>query len=90
MNSTERIELLIDPGTWEPMDEDMLPCDVLEFVDEQTYKDRIEEHQLRTGLTDAFQTGTGGLNGVPLALGVMDFQFMGGSMGSDLGFRVRV
>nr|QOT13813.1 acetyl-CoA carboxylase beta subunit [Micrasterias rotata] len=85
MNSTERIELLIDPGTWEPMDEDMLPCDALDFVDQQAYKDRIEENQIHTGLTDAVQTGIGELNGIPVALGVMDFQFMGGSMGSVVG-----
>ena len=85
MSSTERIELLIDSGTWEPMDENMLPCDVLGFIDEQAYKDRLEENQIRTGLTDAVQTGTGELNGTPIALGVMDFQFMGGSMGSVVG-----
>jgi acetyl-CoA carboxylase carboxyl transferase subunit beta len=85
MSSTERIELLIDPGTWEPMDENMLPYDVLEFIDQKSYKDRIEENQLRTGLTDAVQTGTGELNGTLIALGVMDFQFMGGSMGSVVG-----
>jgi acetyl-CoA carboxylase carboxyl transferase subunit beta len=85
MNSTERIELLIDPGTWEPINEDIFPCDVLDFIDQQSYKDRIEENQIRTGLTDAVQTGVGELNGNPIALGVMDFQFMGGSMGSVVG-----
>jgi acetyl-CoA carboxylase carboxyl transferase subunit beta len=85
MSSTERVELLIDPGTWEPMDENMLPCDILEFIDQKSYKDRIEENQLRTGLTDAVQTGIGELNGTLIALGVMDFQFMGGSMGSVVG-----
>lgn len=85
MNSTERIDLFIDPGTWKPINEHILPCDVLEFVDEKAYKDRIKENQIRTGLTDAVQTGTGQLNGVLVALGVMDFQFMGGSMGSVVG-----
>ena len=85
MSSTERIELLIDAGTWEPINENMLPYDVLEFVDQKTYKERIEENQVRTGLTDAVQTGTGELNGTLVALGVMDFQFMGGSMGSVVG-----
>lgn len=85
MSSTERIELLIDPNTWQPMDENILPCDVLEFVDEQAYKDRLEDNQARTGLTDAVQTGIGELNGTLVALGVMDFQFMGGSMGSVVG-----
>eukprot|EP00850_Spirogloea_muscicola_P024240 SM000511S17828 [mRNA] locus=s511:1799:4905:- [translate_table: standard] len=85
MSSTERIELLIDPNTWQPMDENILPFDVLEFVDEKAYKDRLEENQTRTGLTDAVQTGIGELNGTLVALGVMDFQFMGGSMGSVVG-----
>jgi acetyl-CoA carboxylase carboxyl transferase subunit beta len=85
MNSTERIELLVDPGTWEPMDEDMYPCDVLDFFDQKSYRDRIDENQIRTGLTDAVQTGVGELNGTRIALGVMDFQFMGGSMGSVVG-----
>nr|NP_683812.1 acetyl-CoA carboxylase beta subunit [Chaetosphaeridium globosum]AAM96498.1 beta subunit of acetyl-CoA carboxylase carboxytransferase [Chaetosphaeridium globosum] len=85
MNSTERIDLLIDPGTWHPIDEDIIPYDVLEFVDQKGYQDRIEENQTRTGLTDAVQTGIGKLNGITIALGVMDFQFMGGSMGSVVG-----
>nr|YP_009258746.1 beta subunit of acetyl-CoA carboxylase carboxytransferase [Cylindrocystis brebissonii]ANI25819.1 beta subunit of acetyl-CoA carboxylase carboxytransferase [Cylindrocystis brebissonii] len=85
MSSTERIELLIDPATWTPLNENVLPSDVLGFIDQKAYKDRIEENQIRTGLTDAVQTGTGNLNGIPIALGVMDFQFMGGSMGSVVG-----
>lgn len=85
MNSTDRIKLLIDKGTWIPMDEDMLPCDMLEFVDEKPYEERLKDTQKRTGLTDAIQTGTGKLGPHSVALGVMDFQFMGGSMGSVVG-----
>jgi acetyl-CoA carboxylase carboxyl transferase subunit beta len=85
MSSTERIELLIEEGTWVPMDEEMLPCDVLGFIDQKTYHERLEETQDRTGLTDAVQTGTGKLGQYSVALGVMDFQFMGGSMGSVVG-----
>nr|AND48565.1 beta subunit of acetyl-CoA carboxylase carboxytransferase [Sphagnum wulfianum] len=88
MSSTERIELLIDRGTWHPMDEDMIARDVLKFSDEDSYKNRIIFYQKRTGLTDAIQTGTGKLNGTPIALGVMDFQFMGGSMGSVVGEKI--
>nr|YP_009033844.1 beta subunit of acetyl-CoA carboxylase carboxytransferase [Mesotaenium endlicherianum]AHZ11227.1 beta subunit of acetyl-CoA carboxylase carboxytransferase [Mesotaenium endlicherianum] len=88
MNSSERIELLIDSGTWTPMDENMLSQDLLGFVDEQSYEDRLEENQIRTGLTDAIQTGTGKLRGLTVALGVMDFQFMGGSMGSVVGEKI--
>nr|YP_010194405.1 acetyl-CoA carboxylase carboxyltransferase beta subunit [Pallavicinia lyellii]QZZ24686.1 acetyl-CoA carboxylase carboxyltransferase beta subunit [Pallavicinia lyellii]QZZ24770.1 acetyl-CoA carboxylase carboxyltransferase beta subunit [Pallavicinia lyellii] len=88
MSSTERIELLTDRGTWHPMDEDMIARDVLKFSDEDSYKNRIAFYQKRTGLTDAIQTGIGKLNGTPIALGVMDFQFMGGSMGSVVGEKI--
>ncbi|KAI7979994.1 Cytochrome f [Camellia lanceoleosa] len=84
MNSSDRIELLIDPGTWDPMDEDMVSLDPIEFhSEEEPYKDRIDSYQRKTGLTEAVQTGIGQLNGIPVAIGVMDFQFMGGSMGSQ-------
>ncbi|KAF7800475.1 Acetyl-coenzyme A carboxylase carboxyl transferase subunit beta, chloroplastic [Senna tora] len=86
MSSSDRIELLIDPGTWNPMDEDMVSMDPIEFhSEEEPYKDRIDSYQRKTGLTEAVQTGTGQLNGIPVAIGVMDFQFMGGSMGSVVG-----
>ncbi|KAF6169499.1 hypothetical protein GIB67_013199 [Kingdonia uniflora] len=86
MNSSDRIELLIDPGTWYPMDEDMVSIDPIEFhSEEEPYKDRIDSYQRETGLTEAVQTGIGELNGIPIAMGVMDFQFIGGSMGSVVG-----
>lgn len=88
MTSTERIELLIDRDTWIPMDEDMTAQDVLSFSDEDSHQNRITTSQKGTGLTDAVQTGTGRLNGIPIALGVMDFQFMGGSMGSVVGEKI--
>nr|YP_010884289.1 acetyl-CoA carboxylase beta subunit [Pentaphragma spicatum]WIW75602.1 acetyl-CoA carboxylase beta subunit [Pentaphragma spicatum] len=89
MSSSDRIELLIDPGTWEPMDEDMVSLDPIEFhSEEEPYKNRIDSYQRTTGLTEAIQTGIGQLNGIPVALGVMDFQFMGGSMGSVVGEKI--
>nr|QWT70649.1 carboxytransferase beta subunit [Heliophila cornuta] len=89
MTSSERIELSIDPGTWNPLDEDMVSADPIEFhSQEEPYKNRIDSAQKTTGLTDAVQTGTGQLNGIPVALGVMDFQFMGGSMGSVVGEKI--
>nr|QWT70815.1 carboxytransferase beta subunit [Heliophila deserticola] len=89
MTSSERIELSIDPGTWNPMDEDMVSADPIQFhSQEEPYKNRIDSTQKTTGLTDAVQTGTGQLNGIPVALGVMDFQFMGGSMGSVVGEKI--
>ncbi len=83
--SQERIEQLIDAGTWTPLDEHLYSCDPLKFRDRKPYSDRLRDYQEKTGLTDAVQTGTGKLSGLPLALGVMDFSFMGGSMGSVVG-----
>nr|YP_010945342.1 acetyl-CoA carboxylase subunit beta [Salsola heptapotamica]UNZ11939.1 acetyl-CoA carboxylase subunit beta [Salsola heptapotamica] len=89
MSSSDRIELLIDSGTWNPMDEDMVSMDPIEFhSEEEAYKDRIDSYQRKTGLTEAVQTGIGQLKGIPVAIGVMDFQFMGGSMGSVVGEKI--
>nr|YP_010989812.1 acetyl-CoA carboxylase subunit beta [Delarbrea paradoxa]WOV68172.1 acetyl-CoA carboxylase subunit beta [Delarbrea paradoxa] len=89
MSSSDRIELSIDRGTWDSMDEDMISLDPIEFhSEEEPYKDRIDSYQRKTGLTEAVQTGIGQLNGIPVAMGVMDFQFMGGSMGSVVGEKI--
>nr|YP_009440852.1 acetyl-CoA carboxylase [Japonolirion osense]AHH24322.1 acetyl-CoA carboxylase [Japonolirion osense]CUS18806.1 acetyl-CoA carboxylase [Japonolirion osense] len=89
MSSSDRIELSIDPGTWDPMDEDMVSMDPIEFhSEEEPYRDRIDSYQRKTGLTEAVQTGIGQLNGIRIAIGVMDFQFMGGSMGSVVGEKI--
>jgi len=58
MSSTKRIELLIDCGTWHPMDEDMIARDVLKFSDEDLYKNRIVFNQKRIGLIDVVQMST--------------------------------
>ena len=88
MNSEERIDHLIDAGTWRSMDETLSPCDPLEFWDQKAYIERLKESQERTGLQDSIQTGTGMLDGIPVALGIMDFYFMGGSMGSVVGEKI--
>nr|AJE61651.1 acetyl-CoA carboxylase carboxyltransferase beta subunit [Plagiogyria glauca] len=88
MNSMERTELPIDRDTWIPMDEDTTAKDVLGFSDEDSHQNRITASQEKTGLTDAVQTGIGSLNGAPIALGAMDFHFMGGSMGSVVGEKI--
>ncbi|CAN4119673.1 unnamed protein product [Withania somnifera] len=89
MSGSDRIELLIDPGTWDPMDEDMVSPDPIEFhSEEEPYKDHIDSYQRKTGLTEAVQTGIGQLNDILIAIGVMDFRFMGGSMGSVVGEKI--
>nr|QXO04124.1 acetyl-CoA carboxylase subunit beta [Goodyera schlechtendaliana] len=89
MSSSDRIKLFIDPDTWESMDENMVSIDPIEFLsEEESYRDRISFYQKQTGLTEAVQTGVGKLNSIPIAIAVMDFQFMGGSMGSVVGEKI--
>nr|QXO04640.1 acetyl-CoA carboxylase carboxyl transferase [Hetaeria oblongifolia] len=72
---------LIDPNSIDP--------NSIEFdSEEEPYIDRIPSYQRKTGLTEAVQTGIGKLNSIPVAIGVMDFQFMGGSMGSVVGEKI--
>lgn len=85
VDSNERIHQLIDANTWKPINEDLRPSDPLQFRDRKAYSERLRETQEKTGLVDAVQTGEGKLDGLPVALGVMDFRFMGGSMGSVVG-----
>ena len=85
VDSEERIRQLIDNKTWQPLNEHLCPTDPLQFRDRKSYQDRLKDTQRSTQLTDAVQTGTGLLDGLPVALGVMDFRFMGGSMGSVVG-----
>lgn len=83
--SDERIRQLIDASTWAPLDDHLQPTDPLKFRDRKSYSDRLRETQDKTRLKDAVQTGIGNLDGLPVALGAMDFRFMGGSMGSVVG-----
>ncbi|MDZ7959400.1 MAG: acetyl-CoA carboxylase, carboxyltransferase subunit beta [Aulosira sp. DedQUE10] len=85
VDSDERIRQLIDQNTWRPLDEHLRPTDPLQFRDRKPYSDRLREMQDKIGLIDAVKTGLGEINGLPVALGVMDFRFMGGSMGSVVG-----
>ena len=83
--SDERIQQLADKGSWLELNDHLVACDPLTFHDRKAYRDRIVEYQAKTGLKDAVQTGLCKLNDLPLALGIMDFRFMGGSMGSVVG-----
>nr|YP_009309770.1 acetyl-CoA carboxylase beta subunit [Orobanche densiflora]ALJ02225.1 acetyl-CoA carboxylase beta subunit [Orobanche densiflora] len=152
MSSFERIKVLLDHDTWDPMYEDMTSLDPIEwdpeecpnydiewdpeecpnydiewdsdedpnyekntiewdsekklyskkvldfkdkpylkeepYLEEYSYKDRIDSYQRETGLTEAVQTGVGKINAIPVAIGIMDFRFMGGSMGSVVGEKI--
>lgn len=88
ISATERIQLLVDPGTFEEMDRFLESIDILGFEAVHSYKDRLQKYQQSTGLRDAILTGTAQLGGKKIALGVMDFGFLGGSMGSVVGEKV--
>lgn len=86
--SDERIKQLIDFGTWQPLNHHIIPTDPLQFYDRKGYGDRLKDLTHKTNLTDAVQTGKGLIDGLPVVLGVMDFRFLGGSMGSVVGERL--
>jgi len=84
----ERINLLVDLGTFKEWDADLEPQDPLSFQDTRSYKDRIKAQQDKTGRKDAMVIGQGAINGRRVALCVFDFGFMGGSMGSVVGEKI--
>jgi acetyl-CoA carboxylase carboxyl transferase subunit beta len=88
VNSNERIGQLLDANTWSVINDHIRPIDPLGFRDRKPYKDRVREMQDKTKLVDAVQTGFGQIETHPAALAVMDFRFMGGSMGSVVGEKI--
>ena len=79
------IDLLIDEGTWQETHRGITSRDPLEFKDSARYRDRLRATMKKTGREEAVITGQGRLQGVPVMLGLLDFEFMGGSMGSVVG-----
>jgi acetyl-CoA carboxylase carboxyl transferase subunit beta len=88
LSAAARLEQLVDPGTWVEHDAGLQSVDVLGFVDQKPYPDRLVAAQTATGLRDAALWGTAAIGGTPAALCVMDFGFMGGSMGAVVGEKV--
>ena len=83
-----RIEALCEPGSFQETDADMASVDTLEFTGTAAYADKLEKHKEKTGLKDAVITGIGRMGDHRVALGVMDFNFLGGSMGSVVGEKI--
>jgi acetyl-CoA carboxylase carboxyl transferase subunit beta len=82
MSSKERVALLIDEGTFVEYDENISSKDFLQFPE---YVEKLESSKQKTNLNDGVISGTGNMNGLKVSLAVMDFDFMGGSMGSVVG-----
>ena len=85
VGARERIEQLVDPGAFVEGDADLRSADPLEFFDLRPYAERLAEAEIETGLGDAIVCGVGTIDGHACDLAVMDFAFMGGSMGSVVG-----
>lgn len=83
-----RLGQLLDEGTFEEHDAGLVSADPLRFVDQKAYTDRVAAAQLATGLRDAAVWGFGRIEGQRVAILVMDFGFMGGSMGAVVGEKV--
>ncbi len=81
----ERIKSLTDHNSFEEMLENLESVDALGFIDQEPYPKRLANSKEKTGKSDAAVVGTCTISGIPCALGIMDFTFMGGSMGSVVG-----
>ena len=88
MGARERIELLVDKGSFAEQDVDLVSSDPLGFTDSKPYPERIVAAQTKSGEKDAVIAGSGRIGGNPVELVVMDFEFMGGSMGSVVGEKI--
>jgi acetyl-CoA carboxylase carboxyl transferase subunit beta len=88
LSAQMRLDLLLDHGTFAERDGGLESEDPLGFVDQKTYPDRLAAAKLATGMRDAAVWGIGGIDGRPVAICVMDFGFMGGSMGAVVGEKV--
>ena len=88
MSITGRIRLLTDAGSFQEIDKDLVSVDSLGFVDSKPYTARIAENKKKTGQNDAVICGSAALEGRRYMLGVMDFRYMGASMGSVVGEKI--
>jgi acetyl-CoA carboxylase carboxyl transferase subunit beta len=88
MSVGERIDLLLDEDSFAERDASLESVDPLGFADQKPYPTRLEAAQLKTGLREAAVWGTGRIDGHEVAIGLFDFRFMGGSMGSVVGEKI--
>jgi acetyl-CoA carboxylase carboxyl transferase subunit beta len=85
LDATGYLALLTDEGSWAPTGQDLRSVDALAF---ENYRERLASYLKKVGPEDAVRTGTATLEGEPIGLAVMDFKFMGGSMGSVVGEKI--
>jgi acetyl-CoA carboxylase carboxyl transferase subunit beta len=88
IRAADYLALLLDDGAYEEFDADLRSGDPLRFVDQKPYPARLDAAERKTGRGDAVVTVAGVMDGVPVYLAVMDFEFIGGSMGSVVGEKI--
>jgi acetyl-CoA carboxylase carboxyl transferase subunit beta len=88
MSAVERVDLLLDEGSFEEMDRELLPQDPLGFVDSKKYTSRQKQAKAKSQMNEAILTGMGQITGRRVGFGAMDFDYIGGSMGSVVGEKV--
>ncbi len=88
MSAKDRIDNLLDRGSFVEMDADLKSIDTLRFQGMASYKERLKNYQERTGLVDAVISGHGMLDGYKVSIAVMDFGFLAATMGSVVGERI--
>jgi acetyl-CoA carboxylase carboxyl transferase subunit beta len=90
MTARERLRIIVDEGSFKEFAGEINSIDSLNFFDLKAYKERLNEAKSKSGLNEAIVTGEAKLAGNNVSIGIMDFNFMGGSMGSVVGERVKI
>ncbi|MCB2203915.1 acetyl-CoA carboxylase, carboxyltransferase subunit beta [bacterium] len=88
VGSSQYLEIILDKGSFKEYDRKMRATDPLEFTDSKPYADRVEATIKKSGLQDAMRSGLGKIHGRTVSIAVMDFGFIGGSMGSVVGEKI--
>ena len=90
ISAQQRLEATVDRGSFKEIATDLRSQDFLNFHDIKSYSERLEEAKIKSKLDEAIIVGSAALNNYRIAIGIMDFSFMGGSMGSVVGEKVKV
>lgn len=88
IRSTDYMDILLDPDSFTEYDSGLVSLDPLQFKDSKKYPDRIAEARKKTGRNDAVISGIGAIDGRQVSFAIMDFSFVGGSMGSVVGEKI--
>jgi len=88
MTRKERLEMLLEPGSFQEWDENLVSVDTLGFTGTASYVSKLAENKKKTGYNDAITIGKGTMGDLSVGLGIMDFSFLGASMGSVVGEKV--